>query len=168
MFDVTIKSSLTPEESEHAYKLYLNVKNRNFGVNLFEYPKDVVLKMSDYQNWEFIVISLKPEFDNGVEKKPVSITWCYKTPHAYCPMIMGMDYDYVFTHKVYKQSLFQMVKRGRDLNLPQINLGFSADLEKRKVGAKQIAKSFYIQNLDNFKLELLEIMGSQSSLKRTA
>jgi hypothetical protein len=165
VFDVTIKSALTPAEAEHAYDLYLNVKNRNFGVNLFEYPKDILLKMSAYPNWEFIVISLKPEFDNRKERKPVSITWCYKTQFTYCPMIMGMDYDYVFTYKVYKQSLFQMVKRAHDLGLPQVNLGFSADLEKRKVGAKQIAKSFYMQNIDNFKLELLETMSNQSSLK---
>ena len=38
----------------------------------------------------------------------------------------------------------------------KVTFGLSADIEKRKLGAKQLPKSSYVQAKDNFNFELLE------------
>lgn len=73
-------------------------------------------------------------------------------------MILGMDYHYVSTFKVYKQMLYQIVLQAKALNLEKIYLGFSADADKRKIGTFQIPKAAYVQARDNFHFEKIESM----------
>ena len=159
-YEVEVKNTITDEEASHFYELYMNVKRRNFSVNLFDYPTKITSTMSKYPDWEFVVLKLKAEYDTRENRLPVAAMWCYKTATHYCPMVIGMDYDYVFTHMVYKQSLFQVVKRARQLGLSKVFLGLSADIEKRKYGAKQIAKVAYVQAKDNFNMEVIETMAA--------
>lgn len=157
-FETEIKQSLTEEEAAYAYKLFLEVKNRNYGLNFFDYPVSILEKMSAHPNWEFIVLRLKPEFDHRKDAKPVAIIWSYRSPMHYSPMIIGMDYQYLMTHNVYKQAMYQVVKRARTLDAQTIYLGFSADTEKRKYGAEQVAKVSFMQAKDNFNMEVIQSM----------
>lgn len=159
-FDVEIKSKISEEEAEYFYKLYLNVKAKNFGVNYFPYPKNIVQAMSKHPNWEFIILKLKPEHDNRENKLPVAVMLCYKTSANYSPMLIGMDYDYLLSHKIYKQILFQVLKRARELDIEKVYFGLTADTEKKKYGAKQMPLVAYLQAKDNFNLEVIELMAA--------
>jgi hypothetical protein len=136
--------------------MYLDIKARNFAINYFPYPKKVFEQMQNYPNWEFIVLRLKN--DDGTLSQPVSIGACYRTSTHYSPMLLGMRYDYLQSHKVYKQSLFQVLKRAAELKLPTVYFGFSADTDKRKFGARQIPRVAYLQAKDNFNFEVIESM----------
>jgi 7-keto-8-aminopelargonate synthetase-like enzyme/predicted N-acyltransferase len=158
MFDVEIKDKLTPEESRYFHQLYRNVKGMNIGVNYFEYPEKIVKCMSEHKQWEFLVLKIKPEFDPRPERLAVAIMLCYKAGENYSPMLIGMDYTYIHTHKIYKQILYQTLKRARKLGFTQVPFGVTADLEKHKIGATQVPMVAYVQAKDNFNFEVIESM----------
>lgn len=159
-FEIEYKKELTDQESEYYYNLYINVEHRNRGFNMFDYPKDILKKFSKHPNWEFIVLKLKPEFDPRPERKAVAVIWTYLTETHVSPMIMGMDYKFNQEYKVYKQVMFQVVKRARQLNLEKIYFGFSADFEKRKYGAVQQERVAFLQSRDNYNMEVIESMSA--------
>ncbi|MES2285297.1 MAG: aminotransferase class I/II-fold pyridoxal phosphate-dependent enzyme [Bacteroidota bacterium] len=161
-FEIEYKKELTEEETEYYHDLYLNVEQRNKGFNMFAYPKDTLKKLSKHPNWEFVVLKLKPEFDSRPERKAVAVIWCYIGSAHYSPMIIGMDYKYVFEYKVYKQAIYQVLKRARMLNLSKVYLGLSADIDKHKFGAVQHARVAYIQAKDNFNMEVIESMAANT------
>jgi len=158
-YKVEVKQHLSREECAHFYELFLNVKRRNQGLNFYDYPENILEVMSKHPNWEFIVLSLQPAYDDREVSKPVAALWCYKGAEHYSPMIIGMDYSFNETYKLYKQALYQTVMRARALDMQKVYLGFSADTEKKKYGAVQIAKVAFAQAKDNFNLEVIESMG---------
>lgn len=161
-FEIEYKNELTEEETEYYYNLYLNVEKRNKGFNMFVYPKDILKKLSKHHNWEFIVLKLKPEFDSRSERKAVAVIWTYATEKHLAPMIIGIDYDYNNEFKVYKQAIYQVLKRARMLNLTKTYLGLSADIDKHKYGAVQHARVAYIQTKDNYNMEVIESMAANT------
>lgn len=160
IYDVEYKKELTKEEADCFYKLYLNVAHKNKGFNMFNYPKNILEKLSKHPNWEFIVLKLKPEFNTEAIPKIVAAIWCYKTTKHICPMIIGLDYDLNNKYKIYKQAMYQVLKYARQSGLTKAYLGLSADFEKKKYGAKQIEKVAYIQVKDNYNLEVIESMSA--------
>ena len=151
-YTIEIKDSLSDEEMEVAYQLYENVKNNNYAINTFQYAKSVFEKMNECPNWEFILLNL-----NTVETTPlVGVMFCYKNQnHTYVPELIGMDYRWAKEFNLYRQLLFQTIKRANELNFPQIDFGVSASFEKKKVGAKIIPKVAYVQARDNYTMEVM-------------
>ncbi len=161
-FEIEYKKELTDEEAEYYYNLYINVEHRNRGVNMFDYPKDIVKKLSKHPNWEFIILKLKPEFDPRPERKAVAVVWAYITDTHISPMIAGLDYNFNSEFKVYKQVIYQVLKRARMLNLSKAYLGLSADIDKHKFGAIAHARVAYIQAKDNYNMEVIESMAANA------
>jgi 7-keto-8-aminopelargonate synthetase-like enzyme/predicted N-acyltransferase len=159
-YEIEYKKELTKEESEYYYNLYLNVERRNRGFNMFDYPRDIINKLSKHPNWEFIILKLKPEFDPRPERKAVAAMWTYVTDTHLAPMIIGIDYNYNDEFKVYKQAVYQAIKRARILGLPKVYLGLSADIDKHKFGAIQYPKVAYYQTKDNYNMEVIESMSA--------
>ena len=161
-FEIEYKKKLTNEEAEYYYSLYLNVENKNRGFNMFDYPKDILKKLSAHSHWEFIVLKLKPEFDIRSERKPVAVGWCYITSKIMSPMIIGIDYNYNKEFQVYKQAMYQVLKRARMLNISKVYLGLSADFEKHKYGALPHPRVAYVQTKDNYNMEVIESMAANT------
>ncbi len=159
-FEIEYKNQLTDDEADYYYDLYINVGNRNRGFNMFNYPKNILKKLSKHPNWEFIVIKLKANDDLGYENKTLAVGWLYNTSVNMSAMIIGIDYHFNQHFKVYKQAIYQVLKRARMLNLPKVYLGLSADFEKQKYGAKQIARVAYMQTKDNYNMEVIESMSA--------
>lgn len=149
-FDVTIKQEITDEEANHYFKLFSNVKENNYSYNFFNFPQKTPKILSKYPNWEFIDIKLKGE------NETIACIWCFVGDDHFCPLNMGLNYDYIESHHLYKQAVFQMVKRGNDLNKKISYLGFSADFEKSKYLAEKITTFAYMKVDDTFNLELIE------------
>ena len=150
LFDIRVKNSVSDEEARHYFDLFANIKDRNFAFNFFKYPDKIVSILSKYKEYEFIHISLKGE------EKAICAVWSFVGDEHYCPLIMGLNYDYLQSHSIYKQAIFQIVKRGNQLNKKTVYLGFSADYEKQKYGAKGIPKHAFIRVDDTYNFELLE------------
>ncbi|ESU19097.1 2-amino-3-ketobutyrate coenzyme A ligase [Flavobacterium cauense R2A-7] len=153
-FDIQVKSNLSDLELEKAYQLYTNVKDNNVAINTFTYPLSAFKKMSDYASWEFIVLYLKE--NESKEPEMVGVVFGYKNlKRAYVPTLIGMNYNYVQELHLYRQLLFQIIKRANTLGISKIDFGFSATFEKRKLGAEIIPKIAYIQAKDNYSFEAL-------------
>ena len=72
----------------------------------------------------------------------------------------GIDYSFQEEYKCYRQALYQLIMRAKQLNLDKIKLGFSASIEKRKFGAQSYTPIAYMQTKDNYNLEVLGTMNA--------
>ncbi len=161
MFEITIAGNVTEDQLDKLYELYINVKNNNVGLNTFLYPKNLFTKMARDNNWEFIILHLKKDF-NSYSKDAVGVMFCYKNlNHTYVPNYIGMDYKYSEKYQIYRQLLFQTIKRAKDLNFKKIDFGMTASFEKRKVGATVIPKFSYVQAKDNYSLESIGLLQNE-------
>lgn len=149
-FEISYKKSINEIEAENYYKLFENIKDNNFAFNFFKFPKKIASVISKYDDWEFIDIKIK-----GVEET-VASTWSFIGKNHYSPLIMGLNYDYLNSHQLYKQSIFQIVKRGNNLDKSTTYLGFSAEFEKTKYMAKVIPIFAYIKVDDTYNIDLVE------------
>jgi 7-keto-8-aminopelargonate synthetase-like enzyme len=154
-YDVVVKDKLSKTEIERAYQLYNNVKNNNYAINTFAYSQEVFENMNDSPNWEFILLALQ----NHTETAFVGVMFCYKNSNnTYVPELVGMDYKWAKEFQLYRQLLFQTIKRANELKMKTIDFGVSASFEKRKLGAKIIPKVAYIQARDNYAMEVMNTL----------
>ncbi len=162
-FELKILENPDPGEIESFYHLYQNVKLNNYGINTFTYPKRLFSAMADDRNWEFIVLNLKPSFHDGSQPVTVGVMFCYKNVSGtYVPSLIGMDYKYAIEFQVYRQLLYQTIKRARVLRFDRVDFGLSASFEKRKLGATVVQKFAFVQVEDNYKMESLGMMRNES------
>ena len=115
--------------------------------------------MATNPHWKFILLYLKNTEDSQNESALVGILFCYKNSgRTYVPSLIGMDYAVPKKFSLYRQLLFQGIKRAKELGYKKIDLRITATFEKRKLGAKVIPKVAFIQAKDNFSMELLGTM----------
>lgn len=158
-FEVTITDTLTQEQIDVAHTLFENVRKQNLGLNTFGFPKDLLYHMSKHKHWEFIILYLKSNYTDTKNTLPVGIMFCYKnTTGSYVPAFVGMEYQYAYRHQVYRQLLFQTIKRAGEMGFQTIDFGMTAGFEKRKLGAVVTENIAYLQAKDNYAMELLEMM----------
>ena len=153
-FDITIKKALTDKEADQHYKLFLNIKKANFAFNFFAYPKKTAKILSKYDEWEFTEFRLK-----GSEEL-IGCIWGFIGEDHCCPLIVGLNYDYVKSHHLYKQVMFHMVKRANELDKSKTYLGITSDYEKQKYGA-QLTPIFTFMKVDSmYNLDLLSSLSN--------
>ncbi len=157
-FDVKIETDYSEKNLDYWYGLYENVKNNSLDLNTFTLPKKAFEQMLTSHKWEVISLTVKKQFDFIGIEKPIAVVFCHKTDNVYMPVIMGLDYRYQKEYKVYKQMLFQLVLRGKALGCKQVNLGFSATTEKKKVSALPVPTFGYMQAKDSYNFQVLANM----------
>jgi 7-keto-8-aminopelargonate synthetase-like enzyme len=143
--------SNSESEIDYWYQLYLNVKNKSLELNTFALPRKLFSLINDNENWEVIKLTLK----DAEDEKPCCVIFCCKTLIAYIPLIIGIDYTFNREFGIYRQALYQLVLRARQLEKQKMFLGFSATIEKRKVGAKSIKTFAYMHTSDSYNMEAL-------------
>jgi 7-keto-8-aminopelargonate synthetase-like enzyme/predicted N-acyltransferase len=154
-FDVEIQSNPSLDEVKQYISLFQAVKDKNLAINVFDYPDKFFFKMAEMNNWEMIVLKLKPEL--GGDNQPVTVTFSYKSSNGdYTGLFMGINYKYLQEFNIYRQSLYQILLRGKSLGAEKVRLGISASIEKRKLGATISPMIAFIQVKDNFNLETIE------------
>lgn len=162
-YAIEIKDCLTDEELNRAYRLYCNVKERNLAINTFAYNREVFKNMNSCPNWEFIILTLT----DAPEKNFVGIMFCYKNAgNVYVPELIGMDYIAGDGFNLYRQLLYQTIKRARELELGRIDFGISASFEKKKLGASIIQMVAYVQARDNYAMELMQTLQNETNAAR--
>ncbi|NOQ74342.1 MAG: aminotransferase class I/II-fold pyridoxal phosphate-dependent enzyme [Crocinitomix sp.] len=160
-FNISIVNTPTELEIFNYYQLYLNVKQNSLDLNTFELPFKFFKQMVTSENWEFIVLSLK----NSDKNEPVGVVFAYKTENLYNGLIVGIDYDKNYEYNVYRQAMYQVIKRGKELKNGIVPLGFSAIIEKKKFGAKIKGSCAYVQAKDNYNMEALNTISTQKDKK---
>ena len=158
-FRVRVEEKPDSAEIEHFFNLYLNVKNNNPGLNTFAFPKKLFYEMGKHPLWEFLVLDLKEENES---EGASGVMFCYKNHTTYVPAFIGMKYDKAREYNLYRQLLFQTVKRAISLQFSRIDFGMTAAFEKKKLGAQVEKKFAYIQAKDNYSMELLGTMQNEN------
>jgi 7-keto-8-aminopelargonate synthetase-like enzyme/predicted N-acyltransferase len=154
-YNVVIKDKLSKSEIVRGYQLYNNVKDNNYAINTFRYDQEIFENMNESPNWEFILLKLKVDTENLFD----GVMFCYKSSnHTYVPELIGMDYKWAKEYQLYRQLLFQTIKRANELEFQKIDFGVSASFEKRKLGAQIIPKVAYVQARDNYTMELMNTL----------
>ena len=146
------------KDTDYWYQLYLNIKSNSLTLNTFTLPFKVFLNMVDDKNWDVITLTLKPDFDQRKERKPVAVMFSYINDNIYNPMVLGLDYSFNKEYKCYRQAVYRVVMRAKELGLSKVRLGYSASIEKKKFGAKIISSVAYMQTKDNYNMEVLATM----------
>jgi hypothetical protein len=156
-FDVEVKKNPSKEELKHLYKLYHNVKSKNLDINIFDYPEKLFEVMGSHQNCEFLILKLKPEYDKREKNQPVAVAFNYlNCDNNYVFLLIGMDYNFIEEYNIYRQTIYRMIMRAKEVGANKIYLGFSASIEKKKFGANVIPKVAFVQYKDNFAIEFIE------------
>ena len=128
-------------------RLYLNVAQRKYRLNVFQLPSDLFAGLLATPAWELGVLWLS---NDAGEEHPVAFFAAHKHGSHYSPLVCGLDYDFVYEHDVYRQMLFQMLLRGKELGCDTIHLGMDADLEKRRMGCVGQDCCVYVHARENF------------------
>lgn len=142
---------------DHWYWLYENVKNNSLDLNTFTLPKKLFANIANDPSWEIFTLRLHINNDPHTTKT-VAVVFSFIAGDSYIPVIIGMDYACNEDYKVYKQALYQMVMRGKKLGKKTIKLGFSANFEKKKVGASSHQTYAFMQTKDNYNAQALATM----------
>ena len=154
-FDVSFVNRLSPEELDEWYDLYLNIQSKALELNTFPIPKAMIELAVLHPNWEAMRITIKAEHNNG-EEKVVAFGLTYKSDTSYSPMVLGIDYNFVESHGVYRQAIFQLVKRACQEDIDRIYMGFTADIEKGRFGAVQEKRVAYALIDDIYTMQVIE------------
>src|SRR5690606_20856281 len=111
--------------------------------------------------WELLVLRLTDVYDDSTNHQPVGVMFCYKNGKTtYVPAFVGLNYEVLEEHQVYRQLLFQTILRARSLGFQQVDFGLTASFEKRKLGATIIPKIAFVQARDNFSMEMMGLIQS--------
>jgi len=136
----------------------LDVQLTYLDLNLFPLPFKFFKSALSNPNWEFIILKLKENANKVALNVPVASCICYKSTNNYMPLFAGLDYKYLHSHSNYRQLLYKIVKRAKELNKSKIFFGLTASLEKTRLGAIAKPQVVYMQADDNYKLEKIANM----------
>ena len=156
-YRVVIETCPRDKDIDHWYSLYENVKNHSLELNTFTLPKELFAQMAGNDSWEVLTLKLNSTAGSE-EENTVAVVFSHKSGSSYIPMIIGLDYRYNKEYKVYRQALYQLVMRAKTLEKKTIHLGFSAALEKKKVGAVIYPTYAFMQVKDSYNAETLASM----------
>ena len=74
---------------------------------------------------------------------------------TYNTLVVGLDYDYA-AYCVYKQIMYQAIMRGKELGCTTIDLGYTAEMSKKILGAKKEPVRAYVQAADHYNYQILD------------
>ncbi len=156
-YEVSVERNCSENDLDHWYSLYENVKNNSLDLNTFALPKKLFANIVRDTSWEVLSLKLSPDDEKDL-KKTVAVVFSYTAGENYIPMIIGLDYSYNKEYKIYRQALYQLVLRAKMLGKKTIHLGFSAAVEKKKVGAVTHPTYAFMQTRDNYNAQALASM----------
>ncbi|MCB0737425.1 MAG: aminotransferase class I/II-fold pyridoxal phosphate-dependent enzyme [Bacteroidetes bacterium] len=155
-FQVYTDEVMNAKQIRHCHNLFLNVKRNNLSVNIYDYPISLINNINISKHWDVINLYI------AEKQLPVGTIWSYKGEGHYWPMLLGFDYAYLNTHRIYKQCLYRTIERANQLGYTKMHFGFSADLEKRKLGCIQQPKVAFIRNNDMFAIDYMQSMSVET------
>lgn len=157
-FEVVTTQLTTEDEIEEAYELYMNVYERSLEMNVFPLPMKFFQEICANPDYDVIRMYLKEDLAHNPDAAPVAVMFSYAGSEEYTALIVGLDYDYVRSHNTYKQILFQTVERSQAIGCSSIDLAFTANSVKKKVGATKVKARAYVQILDHFNMSVISNM----------
>lgn len=156
-FIVKTTKPQTDEEIDACYQLYTAVYDRAFELNVFKLPKNYFKAMCSDDNYDIIKLYLLPEHvPNATEPVLVGVLFSQLNSMIYNTMFAGLDYNYVEEHNTYKQLLFKSMERAKELGCQTLDFAYTAELTKKKLGAKLQETRAFVQSTEHLSHQILE------------
>ena len=149
----------TREEIRECYELYCQVQARSLEINVFRLPFAFFESMCLHPDYDVLRLYLTPGTQPVDNVRPVAVMFSHISAQVYFALIVGLDDRYVRSHGAYKQILYQTVWRAWECGCHTLDLAYTADQVKKKVGAKPHKTVGYIQLTDHFNQALLSSLG---------
>lgn len=149
-FTVDFTKATTKAQMEQGYALYEQVYENALDISVFKLPQELFHMMEQNKGYDIMRLYLKEN-----PEEPVAIMYSYVNNGVYNALTVGLDYRFVRSHNTYKQILFQTVKRAKALGCKQLDLAYTAEMEKKKVGATVHDEYVYSMALEHFSFALL-------------
>jgi hypothetical protein len=139
------RAPLDEADAAHLHRLYLNVAERKFRINVFQLPEGFVSALAGSPAWEIVTLRLPVSAGGPAHGRPVAWYAAHVSGADYAAFLCGLDYDHVLSHGAYRQALFQMVRRARLRGMKVVHLGMDADMEKSRYGTTASPNVIYVQ-----------------------
>jgi 7-keto-8-aminopelargonate synthetase-like enzyme len=136
-------------ELDALYALYRSVHARNLELNVYPLPRRVLDAIADTPGWELVVMRAEA---GGA---PIGFMAVHATSGHVGPVFCGLDYDYVASHGVYQQVLWQSIRAAQRNGATRVMYGMAAHLHKRRFGAVPTKRWVYVQPTDTYNMDLL-------------
>lgn len=129
-FVIDYNKPKTDEELLKVYNLYKEVHSQSAEISVFELPFKLFESFQKRDDYDFINIYAKEDSETllGVM---ISVV----IDEVYYAQLVGLDYNYAREKSIYKQLLYQTVLRSKMLGCKSLDLAYTAEMEKKKVGA---------------------------------
>lgn len=151
-------------EWKHFHRLYRNVQQRQLALNTFPLPEDLLPKLLAAPGWELLALRLHGEQGAGGDAAPQGFVLCHAGATRYDWLLVGMNYDYVESHGLYRQLVARVVRRARDLGLPRVGLGMGSERVKKRFRAHPEPRVMYVLSMDRFHHDVLALVASDPKL----
>jgi hypothetical protein len=152
------------EEWTHLYDLYRAVHGRQLVLNTFPLPDDLLPRLLECPGWELILLRLRRESGGDPEAYPQGFMACHQGTQVYSPLFVGMDYELVESHGLYRQLLARSIWRARELGVRRVAFGMGSELEKIRFGARADRRVMYVQSHDRYQYDVLDLIASSTSV----
>ena len=149
-FNVALVKNATDEQIAQWYERYLQVKNNSLVLNTYTLPYNLFKNIALAPNWEVLELRLKTN-----PEKVAAVIFNYLSGSTYSAMFIGVDYSLQAEYHGYRQALYQTILRAKAIGAERINLGLTADFEKRRLGASSTQLYTYMQLRDHYNMSVL-------------
>lgn len=149
------RQPMTDEDAAYLHRMYQQLARRKFRINIFELPANVLPEMLRSPVWEIVTLTLKPEAGGPADGRPVAWFAGHMCDGHYGALIVGLDYDYVIEHGVYRQMIFQMIRQAKARDMRMLHLGMDADVEKSRYRTSIEKSCVYVHARENYNVAAL-------------
>jgi len=163
LFETKIVEKATQRQVARWYELYLGVKQNSLSLNTYTLPFKLFENMVTSANWE--VLELYLVGDKNKEKEAITAIFNYKSGNSYSAMFIGVDYSAQAECMPYRQALYQTILRAKQLGVENLHLGYTADMEKKRLGATGKETFGYVQIKDHYNLSVISNIAKNSHQK---
>ncbi len=153
----------TQEEFEYFYSLYKRVKDRKRRLNTFDLPTDIVQQLWKTPGWELMALYLSPEKKGPADGKAVAMVLSFVADDRMVATVCGLDGEHRKV-SVYRQLLWRLMARAKELGLKTLELGMDSEVEKTRLGAEPRRQCAYVQLSDHYSAEVMGHISEELAL----
>lgn len=144
-----VPGSITDEaEVDAAYALYMRVQARGRRMNVLPLPRSVFAAMLGAETFDILRFV--------VDGKVAAVMISHVASGRYTALLVGFDEALRDSHAIYKVALFATVERAGELGATAVNLAYTAETVKKKVGARPHPTTAYVLIDDTFGAGVLQ------------
>lgn len=136
-----------PAVVQACYELYRKVATRGLRMNVLPLPEAAFAAMARCPEFDVVRLYERDETDPA---RPAGVLISHIGGGRCTALIVGFDRAHVRSHNIYKVGLLHMVERGRAQGATAINLAYTAELVKKKLGARPQPTASFVMLDDTY------------------